>query len=269
MNNKYVVITGAASGIGRALAQQYVKKDFTVIALDRDQGKLEECATVLGKKYISEVCDVTHSDELWRLANSYNQKLGAPEIWINNAGSTVLGKFEDLSADDFNRVWNICFMGVVNGTRTALTIMKNPERGSIVNVASVNGKVPAPFMSAYVAAKHAVVGFTQSLQLEKSQTGSALKIILVNPGFVKTQIMSAQNGFQFPEWLQWTVESPERTARQIIKGIQAGDSEINPTLNGKMIQKAYWFSPKWVGMSTRLLTAKTLTEALGLKSIRK
>ena len=150
-----------------------------------------------------------------------------------------------------------------------LEVMREPESGTIVNVASMNGKVPAPFMSSYVAAKHAVVGFTKSLQQEKKQQQSPLRVSLVCPGWVRTPIMDARDGFEFPSWLGWAVESPRRAALEIIAGIEAGKDEITPTWNGRLIRGAHAVAPGLVESSTRLLTAKSWKEALGLSRIRK
>lgn len=262
-NQDIAVITGAAAGMGREMVTILLDRGFTVIALDLNFEGLQllPCTSFkVNVEIASEVSDV---------AQKIVKEIGKPTLWINNAGITALGAFEDVSPDDFNRVIAVNFQGVVNGTRAALAVMKEPTRGTIVNMASVAGIAPAPFMSAYVASKHAVVGFTRSLRQELELSHSAIQMILVAPGFVKTKIMEAQGGFRFPDFLQFMVSDPETAAREIIDGILKGKPEIHPTPTGKLFINMHRLMPGLLSKSSRLMVAKNWKELLGFTRIGK
>jgi NAD(P)-dependent dehydrogenase (short-subunit alcohol dehydrogenase family) len=263
-----VVVTGGAKGIGRALVSQYLEAGARVAALDAAQEALQSLAQEhASENLVTLACDVSDAASVETAATRVVERLGKPELWINNAGISVLGAFEDVAPEKFDQVWKVNFLGVVHGTRAALARMKEPERGLICNVASLNGLVPAPFMSGYTASKHAVVGFTRALQLELSQKQSPVRAVLVCPGFVKTDIMRGHEGFEFPKWLDFAVGDVAATAREIIDGIEAGEEEIIPTLNGKVMKAASRLAPSWVARSSRVLTARNWKELLGLRPV--
>ncbi len=261
MSTKSVVITGAASGIGRALSDVFCKKDYTVIGLDVD---------LIGLKNfpgISFCVDVTQEKSVLECAQKIKNEIGAPSLWINNAGTVALGEFETVTSEAFKKVMSVNFDGVVHGTRAAIQVMT--AGGTIVNISSVSGSVPGPFMSSYVASKHAVTGFTRALQLEYAEMKSPLKFILVAPGFVKTKIIDTHPVHKFPKWLKFTLATPEKTALKIYEGLLSGKPEIYPTLNGRVLQEINKWSPKIMRHTSRLFTAKSLREFLGIDEIRK
>ncbi len=275
LRNKLVVITGAASGIGRALALEYLGRGARVAALDLDKQGLSSLPPPLND--YTWTVDVTDETAIWRAAREIAEKLGAPSIWINNAGTVKMGPFDRCSSADFSRVMRVNFDGVVYGTRAALEVMAAGEkeaqatgaRRTIANIASINGLVPAPYMAAYTASKHAVVGFTRALQIEHELTHSPIQFALVAPGFVRTPIMHTDPDFALPDALNFLVESPEAAAREIVGGLERGKTEIYPTLNGKLILRSYQLSHRLATSSARLLTGKGLRQALGLEPIRK
>lgn len=257
------VITGAAAGIGREMVTLLMKQGIYVVALDMNREGLQLLPCT------SYTVNVADAAELFQITEKIVKESGKPTIWINNAGITALGAFEDVSVEDFNRVIAVNFQGVVNGTRAALSVMKEPKRGTIVNMASVAGIAPAPFMSAYVASKHAVVGFTRSLRQELELSHSPIQMILVAPGFVKTKIMDAQGGFRFPDFLQFMVSNPETAAREIVDGILKGQAEIHPTPSGKLFIKMHRLMPGLLSRSSRLMVAKNWKELFGFTRINK
>ena len=272
LSKEVVVITGAASGIGRALLKKYLQAGAKVAALDVNEEALQELKTAHledAARIFNQVVDVSDEAEVIAAGQQIFSKFGKPSVWINNAGIALLGDFEKVATTDFARVMSINFDGVVYGTRVALSLMKEPERGSIVNIASVSGTVAAPFMTSYTAAKHAVVGFTRALREEREQSHSAIKIILVSPGLVRTKIMEVSEEFRLPQWLQWIVHDPDSTAEEIVAGIQSGRVEILPTINGKMLLALHRVAPGITRKSSRLVSAKSWKELLGLSPIRK
>lgn len=267
--SKVVVITGAAQGIGKELALIYAKETKTqVVALDINQEALEILKEQEDSIYIFQV-DVSNEADLEKVGLQILEKIGKPTIWINNAGLAKTSAFEKMSSADFKKVMDVNFNGIVYGTRVALSLMQKPRRGVIVNMASVNGKVPAPYLSAYGASKHAVVGFTKALQEEHQLSHHPVKIILVTPGFVETAILDHNPEFQLPEWFDTLIESAQAVARQIVKGIEKMQPEIRPTLNGKLMLAMHRIAPELTLKSSRLLVAKSWKELLGLNPIKK
>ena len=261
-----VVITGGASGIGMALVQEYLSLGARVFVLDLKEPQID---SEFQSRFKFKQTDVSRMEQLQAAFDLLMSEWGAPTLWYNNAGVAALGAFDAVSQEEFDRVMEINFGAVVNGTRLALSAMKPTGRGSIINVASLNGSIAAPFVSSYVASKHAVVGFTRALQEEFEQTKSPLRVVLVSPGFVHTPIMKERDGFKFPNWLDWIVDQPEKVADEIIRGVSRGHREINPTLHGKVMLKANQVFPSMVRKSSRLLTATGVKELFGFKPIKK
>lgn len=252
-----VVITGAASGIGRALVERYLERGDEVLALDLDQEGLQSlsCATMM-----LDVQEATSFEGI--------REWGRPSIWINNAGIVRMAPFRKISLEEFKRVIDVNLMGVVYGTRAALEQMSEPSSGKIANVASLNGVVAAPFASSYCASKHAVVGLTRSLQEELAAEHSPIQLSLILPGFVRTKINQVPD-FPIPKWVEWMVEEPEKTAREIVEGIDAGQREIVPTTHAKLMKRLGGWFPGWTAKSSRSLFAKNWKELLGLEPIEK
>lgn len=258
--NKRVVITGAGAGIGRALSEFYLKKGDRVIALDIHT---EVLADFSGRVY---QVDVSRGEELQAIAHRLVEEEGTPDIWINCAGIAKLGSFDQMESDAFNQVMSVNFTGTVNGTRTALSLMKNGV-GSIVNIASLSGFLPAPFMSAYSASKHAVTGFTRSVRMELDWSGSKIKMILVLPGFVRTHMIESQPGFQLPSWMDFMVSTPELTASRIYQGIERGKKDIYPDASAKTLLNIYRLMPECSSPLSRLALAKNWRQWVGLEEI--
>lgn len=265
-----VVITGAASGIGKALAKLYLEKGDEVAALDYNASELAKLEKEFSHRSLSAFnVNVSLESDLQEVGEKLKNEFGKPSIWINNAGIAHLGAFEKIPSAEFDKVVAVNFNGVVYGTRVALSLMKEPTSGAIVNVASVNAEVAAPYMTCYVAAKHAVAGFTKALQLEMKYSHNPLQVTLVTPGFAKTPIMKGHEGIQFPQWLDWMVDNPESVAKEIIRGVAKGKLHISPTLNGKVFLGLHRIAPSLTEKLPRLLVAKNWKEALGLDPIEK
>jgi short-subunit dehydrogenase len=256
-----VVITGAASGIGRDLAEIYLKKGANVFGLDLNIKALSHFS---GQAF---QCDVSKMAELQLIANKIIQQTGcAPELWINCAGVAVLGAFEQMDLERFNQVMSVNFNGTVNGTRAALTLMKG-GKGTIVNMASLSGFLPAPFMSAYSASKHAVSGFTRSVRIELEWSQSKIKMILVLPGFVQTPMIETQPGFQLPKWMSFMIASSDKTAKKIHQGIECGQRDIYPDGMSKVLSKLYRIVPGCSKPLSRLALAKNWKQLVGFEEI--
>lgn len=182
------VITGAASGIGRALAQRMSGMGCPVAICDWNEEGLEETAASLSTPVLAKKLDV--SDRLATMQFAAEVKDWAPEkfgMFVNNAGVTVSQLAAEAAVEDDEWVMNVNFWGVVNGTRAYLPLLLEQGDGAIVNVSSIFGLMGWPAQSMYCASKHGVRGYTESLRHELRDTD--IRVCTVHPGGIKTNIV--------------------------------------------------------------------------------
>jgi NADP-dependent 3-hydroxy acid dehydrogenase YdfG len=232
-----IVITGAASGIGRALAKRMSEHGSPVAIADQDAERLEETAAAIGTPVLAERLDVRDRQAQMVFAAKVAKWAPAPiGAVFNNAGVAVSATVAAASIEDDEWLHSINFEGVVHGVRAFLPILMEQGSGAIVNTSSVFGLAGIPHQSAYCASKFAVRGFTEALRHELVGTG--LRAITVHPGGVKTNI--ARNGriYTDPLGLGRTRDeiadgfealartTPERAAEIIHEGVDAGKARI-------------------------------------------
>jgi NAD(P)-dependent dehydrogenase (short-subunit alcohol dehydrogenase family) len=231
------MITGAASGIGRALAQRLSRLGSPVAIADVDVTGLKETESSLSGKVLTRVLDVRDADDVTRFAGEVRDWLPSPLAAVfNNAGVAVTSTVLDAVPEDDDWLWDINFHGVVNGTRAFLPILVEQDFGAIVNTSSVFGLVGMPHQSAYCAAKFAVRGFTDSLRQELRSTG--VSAVNVHPGGITTNIARNARMRKDPEGLGRSIEqmaaqfeamtltSPDKAATIIHKGLESGKARI-------------------------------------------
>jgi short-subunit dehydrogenase len=266
MNGKVVIITGAAGGIGRALAGAMLEAGATVWGWDLSLEGLETLkrqGEKLGQEIRTRQVDVTDPKAMEAAAAEVFAREKRIDYWVNNAGIVGIGSFAQLPANEFDRVIQINFSALVTGTRLALGYMEDQGSGTIVNIASVAGHVPAPFLIAYTASKHAVVGFTRSLREELRLRDSNIRCTLVSPGFVDTALIARKSkAMGFPEWLSWALASPDAVAREIVIGLRKGHEEIFPALNGRVILRMYRLLPQFTVRRSRIFLADSFKDFL-------
>jgi NAD(P)-dependent dehydrogenase (short-subunit alcohol dehydrogenase family) len=237
LNGKIAVVTGAGSGIGRALAHQLAAKGCKVAIADINEANLQETAAGLTTEVFSQKLDVADREAVYAFAQAVQQKFGTVHVVVNNAGVAVSETIADLEYKDFEWLMNINFWGVVYGTKAFLPMLTAQNEGRIVNVSSVFGIIAVPAQGAYNAAKFAVRGFTECLRHELEGSGSHVKSICVHPGGIKTNIVRNARTFksfdgetdkqkmvrQFDAGAQTT---PEKAAATIIDGIEKGKPRV-------------------------------------------
>ena len=236
--NSVAVVTGAASGIGRAVAHRLAQEGIAGIAIsDIDETGLKETAAGLGLYGLpvsTHVLDVSDLEAVTRFKDEVLARHGRVTHLINNAGVGLIGTFEHVSIEDFKWLVGINFYGVVYCTKVFLPTMLEQERAHIVNVSSVFGLIAPAEQTAYAASKFAVRGFTESLRHELSDTG--VSVSCVHPGGVKTNIArNSRVGEGTPaEWKPQGVKffdkvartTPEKAAEVIVKGIKSRNPRI-------------------------------------------
>lgn len=232
------VVTGAASGIGRALAVKLASEKIAGVAIsDVNEAGLGETAAMAeqyGVPVSTHVIDVSKLDQVKRLADEAVEKHGRVTHLINNAGVGVMGNFEQLSIEDIEWLMSINFWGVIYGCKVFLPILKEQESAHILNVSSVFGFIAPEEQTAYCASKFAVRGFTESLRHELA--GTNVTVSAIHPGGIKTNIArNSRVGKDTPgEWKQQGATffdkvartSPETAAEVIVKGIKDRDPRI-------------------------------------------
>jgi len=188
--NSVAVITGAGSGIGRALAVRFAEEKIAGIAICdvNEQGLNETFETVekLGAAVSKHLVDTSKLEQIERLKTEVLEKHGRATHLINNAGVGLMGTFEQISLEDFEWLMSINFWGVVYGCKVFLPVLKQQESAHILNISSVFGLVAPPEQTAYCASKFAVRGFTESLRHELEETN--VRVSSVHPGGIKTNI---------------------------------------------------------------------------------
>jgi NADP-dependent 3-hydroxy acid dehydrogenase YdfG len=231
------MVTGAASGIGRALAQRLSGLGSPVAIADVDEAGLAKTAASLAGPVLGRVLDVRDAADQLRFADEVRAWLPAPLAAVfNNAGVALTSTVLDAVPEDDEWLHDINFHGVVNGTRAFLPILVQQNDGVIVNTSSVFGLLGMPYQSAYCAAKFAVRGFTDALRQELRGTG--VRAVTVHPGGVTTNIARNARIRKDPEGLGRTREqmaaqfeavtmtSPERAAEIIHRGVERGKARI-------------------------------------------
>ena len=178
-----VVITGASAGLGRATAREFGRRGARVGLLARGTAGLEAAKreiNELGGRALAVPTDVADAAAMERAANAIEEQFGPIDIWINNAMTSVFSPVKDMQPDEYKRVTDVTYLGVVYGTMAALKRMLPRNRGMIVQVGSALAYRSIPLQSAYCAAKHAIAGFTDSLRCELIHDKSGVQITMVH-----------------------------------------------------------------------------------------
>ena len=225
--NKVVVVTGAGSGMGRAYATEFATLGAKLALNDYEEDALAETLGILQKQgateVYSEVFDVSDKGRMFAFAENVKGRFGNAHVIINNAG--IEGSTETAyhtSIEDYQRIMNINFFGVVHGTKAFLPQLVANNEGAVVNVSSVFGLVGIPNNSDYCASKFAVRGFTQALAIEFHE--SPISVHCVHPGGIDTNIARKENGKEFSK--KYLTTPPEKMVRHVIKSIQAQKPKI-------------------------------------------
>lgn len=186
------VITGGASGIGLAVAEQLIARGMRVVLADIDEAKLRDVEARLseaGAEVAGVVCDTASAESVTALAEATLERFGAAHLLFNNAGIAGVGDAWNGPIDLWDRVIGINLYGVVHGIRAFLPIMTEQGVGHIINTASMAGLMALPGAAPYNATKHGVVAISESLYLELGSTESPVGVSVLCPGFVKTDLM--------------------------------------------------------------------------------
>src|SRR3954454_21276758 len=184
-----VAITGGSAGVGRATAEMFASKGWDVAVLARGHDGLEATVkqiTSLGTRAHAVATDVADAGAVDRAADEIEQTLGAIDVWVNNAMTTVFAPFHEIEPDEYRRATEVTYLGTVWGTMAALRRMRPRDRGHIVQVGSALAYRGIPLQAPYCATKHAIQGFNDSLRAELLHDGNRVKLSMVQLPAVNT-----------------------------------------------------------------------------------
>jgi NAD(P)-dependent dehydrogenase (short-subunit alcohol dehydrogenase family) len=229
LNGKVAVVTGAASGIGRALAEVLARRGCSLALADVDAAGLAGSAArveALGRRATTHVVDVADWERVVAFADEVVAAHGGVDLVVNNAGVSVTGTLEQQSIEDLRWIVGVNFWGVVHGCKAFLPHLRARPEGHLVNVSSVFGLIGLPTQSSYCATKFAVRGFSEALWAELA--GSRIGVTVVHPGGVRTNIVRASRTAD-PDAKARMVEvfdrrmlAPEVVAERIARGVERG-----------------------------------------------
>ena len=211
------IVTGGASGIGRALAEELSRRGCEVVLADLQIELAEEVAKEIdssGDKVKAVEIDVTNFPALEQLVQETVKRTGRIDYIFNNAGIAIIGSTDHYGIEDWNYITDVNLRGVINGIQAVYTVMISQGFGHIVNTASVAGLMLTPGMVSYSATKHAVVGLSKSLRVEAANFG--IRVSVFCPGFVRTAIF--EGGGKYGKMLiEWSSEQQKGMMEMVDK----------------------------------------------------
>ncbi|WP_315764214.1 MULTISPECIES: SDR family NAD(P)-dependent oxidoreductase [unclassified Bradyrhizobium] len=276
INGTAAAVTGAASGIGRALAQELAARGCDLALADRDEAGLASIADEVarhGRKVTTHRLDVSDAGAIAAFAQAATGAHPSLSILINNAGVALAGTFAEISQADMEWLFNINFWGVVHGTRAFLPHLSQRPQAHIVNLSSIFGIIAPPGQCAYAAAKFAVRGFSESLRHELAMAQSPVKLSVVHPGGIATAIArnarsgsgmtdNARRAQAIDRFEKLAKTTPKDAALRIIKGIERNEPRILIGSDARFMDLLQRFMPGtyWNVMARRLEKAAAKAE---------
>ncbi|MGF6311608.1 short-subunit dehydrogenase [Bradyrhizobium sp. i1.8.4] len=271
-------VTGAASGIGRALAHELGLRGCDLALADRDEAGLQAAAVEIAKagrrKVTVHRLDVSEPDQITAFAQAAGAAHPGLNIVVNNAGVALLGQFGEIEQAQMEWLFNINFWGVVHGTRAFLPLLARQREAHIVNISSIFGIIAPPGQSAYCAAKFAVRGFSESLRHELAMANSPVRLSVVHPGGVATNIArnsrtgagvtdNARRAESIERFDAVAKKTPTAAAQRIITGIEKNQPRILIGNDARFMDLLQRFRPATYWKVMQRLMEKTAAKVAG------
>lgn len=252
--DKVAIVTGAASGIGRALSCQLAQRGCILVLADKDiAGLTSTLAKVAEYGHACSIheLDVSDASQFEQLAHEVQERYGQADLLFNNAGVSLVDSVSAQSLSDFHWLMNINFWGVVHGVKAFLPLLKQSPEAHIVNVSSLFGLLSLPLQSAYNASKFAVRGYTESLKMEMA--GSNISVSCVHPGGISTDITKnakvGEKALDVPksqlidDFAKQAKTTPEEAAKMILAGVMKQQRRILVGKDAWVLDKIVRFFP--------------------------
>ncbi|HXE76164.1 MAG TPA: SDR family oxidoreductase [Candidatus Xenobia bacterium] len=225
LENKVAIITGASEGIGKAIAERFAREGARVVLAARSEEKLRALAAKLGEqRALVEPTNVADPAQLERLVGQTVETFGGIDILVNNAGFGLYAPVHEMDWEHFREMWEVNFFSVIRLTRLALPHLRQ-RRGAVLNISSVAGKIPLPFMGAYCASKFALNTVSSAMRMELKQAG--VRVVVVLPGRVATRfhLDAYRDGKDLPGVFQ-------RRASEGVSAAKVADVALRALLRG-------------------------------------
>jgi NAD(P)-dependent dehydrogenase (short-subunit alcohol dehydrogenase family) len=263
---RVAAVTGAASGIGRALALALAREGARLAISDVDEAGLAEtqrAVAAAGARVSAARVDVAEREAVHAWADAVAAEFGAVHLIANNAGVALRATLSEATYEELEWVWRIDFWGVVHGTRAFLPHLRRAGEGHVVNVSSVFGLVAVPGQGAYNAAKFAVRGFTECLRQELELEGAPIGVTCVHPGGVRTRIVElARVGERATtalpreqaaaEFVRLARTSPEAAAEAILRGVRRNARRVLIGADARRIDRMQrWLPARYQALVVR------------------
>jgi short-subunit dehydrogenase len=262
-------VTGAASGIGRALALELAARGCDLALADRDEAGLQTVAAEIGRAHSQKVTvhrvDVSEPKQIEEFAQAATSAHPGLNIVVNNAGVALLGQFSEIDQAQMDWLMNINFWGVVHSTRAFLPHLSRQREAHIVNLSSIFGIIAPPGQTAYAAAKFAVRGFSESLRHELQMAASPVRLSVVHPGGVATNIArnsrtgvgmtdNARRAQSIERFDSVAKTTPAAAALRIIQGIEKNAPRILIGNDARFMDLLQRFRPAtyWAALARRI-----------------
>jgi NAD(P)-dependent dehydrogenase (short-subunit alcohol dehydrogenase family) len=270
---KSAVVTGAASGIGLALAGALIERGAQVWVTDIDTTGIKKAALALGPNAYPVVLDVRDSSAVQEVIQGVAKEFGSIDFLFNNAGIVISGEVRNLKVEHFDRIIDVNIRGVVNGIVAAYPLMVQQRSGHIVNTASLAGLAPVPLLSPYAMTKHAVIGLTTSLRFEAARYGVRVSAICPSP--VDTPLLDAENpsdlnrvGWKpnvrhYLEKFTGPSSPADKVVQAALRGVERNQDLIIVPAKARLTALAYRYVPTLVHAIGRRIVDSELHEQPG------
>lgn len=256
LEGKIVMVTGASSGVGAALARKLSELGATPVLVARRADKLADVAgQITGEKLVIQA-DVTQAEEVADAVNRCLARYGRVDALVNNAGVGIFEPFLEMPMEGFEQMMDVNYLSVVRCTKAVLPHMLGKGQGHIVNVVSVAGKIGTAKATAYSASKHAALGLTNGLRAELAGTG--IRVSSVNPGPIDTPFFDiADPSGHYKHNVGWYMLSPEKVAEAVCRVLVSGKADVTLPFTASLGAKALQLFPNLLsGIAGRLLNRK-------------
>lgn len=247
LDQQVIVITGASSGIGLTTARMAAQKGAHLVLAARSKDalhKLTDEITHNGGRAVYVVADVSRQEDVREIAQVAKSSFGGFDTWINNAGTGMYGKLEDVNIDDMRRLFDTNFWGLVYGSLEAAKHLKQ-RGGALINVGSTVSERAIPLQGVYSASKHAVKGFTDALRMELEEGGAPISVTLVKPGAIDTPFpINARNYLDTQPQHVPPVYAPDAVAEAILYCAETPTRDVFVGAGGKVPAALGHYAPR-------------------------
>ncbi len=243
------MVTGASMGIGLAIARLFAAKGASVVMASRDLGRQEAARATVGfpERTLAVACDVTKHADIVQLLKATVARFGRVDVWVNNAGFGLQDSVAAMDLTACRSMFDTNFFGAVDAMQVVIPVMKQQRTGCIINISSVAGHIPVPYLGAYSATKFALNAIGKAARVELFDTG--VHVMTVCPGFVRTDFSANTVKGADRRPLAKNIRkgiTAERVARAVLRGYTYKSREVVVPWNHHIAIKAYQTFPNTV-----------------------